>query len=100
MIEYTCQNCSVKFMNYKSDNSKYCSKECKDVGLSIDHSHKCSLCGKDFLTKRKNSGRELDTKEQVHHINGNHQDNRIENLIVVTPEWHTKLHHMLRVKNG
>ena len=28
-------------------------------------------------------GRELDTNEHVYHINGDPQDNRIENLIVI-----------------
>ncbi len=169
MIEYVCKQCSKKFMNYKSDNSKYCSKVCKDISLQVNHIHSCNYCGNSFSTKRNKSkycsikctglansntlkgrnawnkgikhiaisgsnhwnwkggknysglyktvrvngrykyehrlvveqhiGRKLETREQVHHINGNHKDNRIENLIVVTPEWHTKLHQILRRKN-
>jgi len=37
-------------------------------------------------------GRKLETWEQVHHINHNRFDNRIENLMVVTQEEHALLH--------
>ena len=37
-------------------------------------------------------GRKLTKDEHIHHINKNHKDNRIENLIIVTPQEHRKLH--------
>ena len=37
-------------------------------------------------------GRKLLLNEYVHHINGDTFDNRIENLMVVTPEEHGILH--------
>lgn len=37
-------------------------------------------------------GRELARTEHIHHINGNQTDNRVENLQLVTPSEHTKIH--------
>lgn len=37
-------------------------------------------------------GRKLDTKEHVHHVNGDKLDNRINNLKILTPAEHNTLH--------
>ncbi len=37
-------------------------------------------------------GRKLEKDEHVHHINGNEKDNRIENLQVLSPSEHSRLH--------
>jgi hypothetical protein len=37
-------------------------------------------------------GRRLDSREEVHHINGVHSDNRPENLTVIAKGKHQRLH--------
>ena len=53
----------------------------------------CEICGQ----KPFHNGKELTL--QLHHINGNHQDNRLENLQILCPNCHSKTHNF-RNKNG
>lgn len=39
-------------------------------------------------------GRFLDPNEAVHHLNGNRQDNRLENLELMDAVQHTRMHHI------
>jgi len=45
-------------------------------------------------------GRRLKTGEVVHHINGDHDDNRNCNLMIVDPAFHTWLHHQMDKKTS
>ena len=45
-------------------------------------------------------GRDLTAEEHVHHINGDHDDNRNCNLMIVDPAFHTWLHHQMDKKTS
>jgi len=54
-----------------------------------------------ILVVEKHIGRYLKIgKEVVHHINGNIKDNRLKNLVVITPRKHSQLHYPEYRKNG
>lgn len=51
------------------------------------------------LVAEKKLGRYLRQDEIVHHINGDHDDNRPKNLEVMTQSEHAKLHNALKSRN-
>ena len=107
-----CPECGKKFRPY-SVKSKYCSRPClwanngghgkKEASWSKNkrgyiHGH----VWVDEFTKvyyrqhryimEQHIGRKLEAWEDVHHINGIRDDNRIENLQILPHEVHTSLH--------
>lgn len=40
----------------------------------------------------KSLGKKLGTREVIHHIDGDKANNKLSNLLVTTPEEHTKIH--------
>lgn len=110
----TCKYCGKKYV--KEGNTKYCSRECwvKDIprvrtgeihkrpkgGRIIDYNgyvhlripeHPNAVRGyvpEHRVVMEKYLGRYLNKKELVHHKNATRNDNRLENLEIVTQKTH------------
>lgn len=108
----TCEWCGADFKRrYKEaywqyEERKFCSRTCADKGRKTTRVPDSQFKGRYRQKKRPDGtkilehrwvmeqhlGRKLEPWEQVHHINHNRLDNRVENLEVVTSREHGLRH--------
>ena len=112
-----CEHCQSDYYvpKHRLETAKYCSRSCLGhahperaekarnnspimlrAGLSEPRRYKTIRINGKFVREHRylmeqHLGRKLDRNEQVHHINGDCRDNRIENLQVLTNSEHQKL---------
>ena len=92
----SCKNCGSPIKNYKSSKGT-CSRSCANTHFKSgenngnwkgtqyqtlcfsQHKKECIICGEDKIVA-------------VHHLNEDHNDNRIENLVPLCPTHHQYMH--------
>ena len=126
LIELVCKNCGKSYKIYPSQEkwsgvrkckNNFCSKSCfysfprehgkiiTERGYVLIHRplHPKLVAGKYVYEHRlvieNVLGRYLTKDEDVHHINGNRSDNRIENLELLTSTEHSLMHSNKRKRN-
>lgn len=121
---HICVGCGTEFVNKnRNTTAKYCNKRCQLDHMSGENNPRwrggriersdgratiyapghpnAVLRGGTYLYEYRliasqMLGRPLTRNEMVHHKNGNHKDNRPENLEVMTRSQHQKLHAAIR----
>lgn len=112
--EVNCKNCENKFLTTRN---QFCSEKCfyqyrknsglyKKKGYWYENGYKILyLDGNKYIKEHisimeNNLGRKLEKNEVVHHINEIRDDNRIENLQVMTRSEHSSLHRRKEISEG
>jgi hypothetical protein len=93
---FKCDFCGSIFRYYKSHKKGkrvFCSKKCHWDFIKKDITNHPNWRGKGYRKIiEKAIGRKLKSSEIIHHINGDHCDNRLENLKITDRVEHPKLH--------
>lgn len=106
---FTCNKDIYRYPSHKKTRN-YCNSSCRSKDVIKGHGFKKTgksavnnpykrICfnGKRVYEHRYlmelHLGRKLTTKEHVHHINGNQQDNKLENLSLMNSKEHGKITH-------
>lgn len=96
-IEVMCDLCGKPFMKKRSDIARskhnFCCEECYRNYISLSK-EETVYSGKPLyrLIIEHKIGRELTSDEEVHHVDGNHNNNDPANLLLVTKSEHMKIH--------
>lgn len=111
---YLCHNCGAEVIDTPSSKRQFCSNKCKSLkqfespknhgryknGTRITLGYREVLTNGKYLKEHRliaeqGLGRKLESFEIVHHLNHNKLDNRLENLLVMTRDWHNRIHNAL-----
>ena len=106
-IEVECDLCGIKFMKKRSDAAwtehNFCCEDCYRTYIALINVNKKGLHydGKPIyrILMENQLGRELTPDEEVHHIDGNHFNNALENLVVLSKSEHSKIHASWKERN-
>lgn len=108
LVTMKCAECGKEFKRKPSQveraSKNFCSKDCftnNRRGSGNPNYYVKRNYKREHRTVMENYlGRKLGRYEVIHHINGNKQDNRIENLQIMTNSEHAKLHWELKKSQG
>jgi hypothetical protein len=106
-VEVTCDLCGKQFMKKQSDIARsshnFCSLECSKTFTFMMNDNKRGLhYGRKPLYRilmEEKLGRELTADEEVHHVDGNHFNNALENLVVLSKSEHARIHAAWKERN-